>query len=47
MTLVKTASLFVRQHEQQLHATLHQRITVVANKSQRITVALNIVPDEG
>lgn len=45
ITLVKTASEFVRRHEQQLHASLHQRITVTA-KSQRITVALDIVPDD-
>lgn len=44
-TLVKTASEFVRRHEQQLHATLHQRITVTA-RSARITVSLDIVPDE-
>lgn len=44
-TLVKTASEFVRRHEQQLHATLHQRITVTA-KSARVTVSLDIVPDE-
>ena len=44
-TLVKTASEFVRRHEQQLHATLHQRITVTA-RSERITVSLDIVPDE-
>ena len=44
-TLVKTASEFVRRHEQQLHATLHQRITVTA-KSARIIVSLDIVPDE-
>lgn len=48
-TLVKTASEFVRRHEQQLHATLHQRITVTALlKAQpvRVTVSLDIVPDE-
>ena len=44
-TLVKTASEFVRRHEQQLHATLHQRISVTAN-SARISVSLDIVPDE-
>jgi hypothetical protein len=44
-TLVKTASEFVRRHEQQLHATLHQRITVTA-QAARITVSLDIVPDE-
>jgi len=44
-TLVKTASEFVRRHEQQLHATLHQSITVTANDA-RITVSLDIVPDE-
>ena len=48
-TLVKTASEFVRRHEQQLHATLHQSITISATvnaKSARITVSLDIVPDE-
>ena len=44
-TLVKTASEFVRRHEQQLHAALHQSITVTAN-ALRITVSLDIVPDE-
>jgi hypothetical protein len=44
-TLVKTASEFVRRHEQQLHATLHQRITVTAHLA-RVTVSLDIVPDE-
>lgn len=44
-TLVKTASEFVRRHEQQLHATLHQRIIVTANAA-RVTVSLDIVPDE-
>ena len=44
-TLVKTASEFVRRHEQQLHASLHQSITVTA-RSERITVSLDIVPDE-
>ena len=44
-TLVKTASEFVRRHEQQLHATLHQSITVTANAG-RVTVSLDIVPDE-
>jgi hypothetical protein len=44
-TLVKTASEFVRRSEQQLHAELHQSITVTA-KSQRVTVSLDIEPDE-
>ncbi len=44
-TLVKTASEFVRRHEQQLHAQLHQSVTVTA-KSKRITVLLDIEPDE-
>jgi len=44
-TLVKTASEFVRRHEQQLHATLHQSITVTANEA-RVTVSLDIIPDE-
>ena len=44
-TLVKTASEFVRRSEQQLHAELHQSITVTA-ASGRVTVNLDIVPDE-
>ncbi|MES2280591.1 MAG: hypothetical protein V4542_04190 [Pseudomonadota bacterium] len=44
-TLVKTASEFVRRHEQQLHASLHQSLEVTAN-GERVTVLLDIVPDE-
>ena len=44
-TLVKTASEFVRRHEQQLHAQLHQSVTVTTH-SKRITVMLDIQPDE-
>ena len=44
-TLVKTASEFVRRHEQQLHAELHQSLTITAGAA-RITVNLDIVPDE-
>jgi len=44
-TLVKTASEFVRRHEQQLHAALHQHITVTANGA-RVSVSLDIEPDE-
>lgn len=44
-TLVKTASEFVRRHEQQLHASLHQNITVT-DRASRITVSLDIVTDE-
>lgn len=44
-TLVKTASEFVRRHEQAVHASLHQSITVTANGA-RVTVALDIEPDE-
>ena len=44
-TLVKTASEFVRRHEQQLHASLHQSIIVTVG-SARVTVSLDIVPDE-
>ena len=44
-TLVKTASEFVRRQEQQLHASLHQSITVTAGAA-RVTVSLDIVPDE-
>ena len=49
-TLVKTASEFVRRHEQQLHATLHQQIAVTARlqggREARVTVSLDIVPDD-
>jgi hypothetical protein len=45
-TLVKTASEFVRRQEQQLHASLHQSITVTASPARRLTVSLDIVPDE-
>ena len=44
-TLVKTASEFVRRHEQQLHASLHQQIEI-AHHSGRLTVSLDIEPDE-
>ena len=44
-TLVKTASEFVRRSEQQLHAELHQSMTVTA-ASGRVTVNLDITPDE-
>ena len=44
-TLVKTAREFVRRSEQQLHAALHQSITVSAGAT-RVTVCLDIVPDE-
>ena len=45
ITLVKTASEFVRRSEQQLHATLHQSVTVNGPQG-RVTVLLDIVPDE-
>jgi hypothetical protein len=43
--LVKTASEFVRRHEQQLHASLHQSV-IVNGLTGRITVLLDIVPDD-
>jgi hypothetical protein len=48
-TLVKTASEFVRRHEQALHASLHQSITVTASVGgvpARVTVRLDVTPDE-
>jgi hypothetical protein len=45
ITLVKTASEFVRRSEQQLHATLHQSVTV-NGRDGRITVLLDILPDD-
>ena len=44
-TLVKTASEVLRRHEQQLHAQLHQSVTV-NTAAARITVTLDIVPDD-
>lgn len=44
-TLVKTASEFVRRSEQQLHASLHQSITVTVG-ADRVTVYLDIEPDD-
>jgi hypothetical protein len=44
-TLVKTAAEFVRRHEQQLHATLHQQMEIT-HQAGRVTVSLDIEPDE-
>jgi hypothetical protein len=44
-TLVKTAAEFVRRHEQQLHATLHQQLGI-AHAGGRVSVTLDIDPDE-
>ena len=44
-TLVKTASEVLRRHEQQLHALHHKSLTVSA-EAGRISVTLDIVPDE-
>ena len=44
-TLVKTAHEVLRRHEQQLHARLHKQLDV-AHDGARITVALDIVPDD-
>jgi hypothetical protein len=44
-TLVKTASEFVRRHEQQLHASLHQRLEI-DHRGERVEVLLDIEPDE-
>ena len=44
-TLVKTAAEVLRRHEQQLHA-LHHKSLVVTASSGRVTVTLDIVPDE-
>ncbi len=45
MTLVKTAGEFVRRHEQQLHASLHQTVDI-AHSSRPYSVSLDIEPDE-
>ncbi len=44
-TLVKTAREVIRRHEQQLHAQLHRQVEVATDDS-RVTVTLDIVPDE-
>ncbi|GAC1413810.1 MAG: hypothetical protein NVSMB6_15820 [Burkholderiaceae bacterium] len=44
-TLVKTASEFVRRHEQQLEAILHKRVHVILG-GRSIDVSLDITPDE-
>jgi hypothetical protein len=44
-TLVKTATEFVRRHEQQLHATLHREIEI-SHDGERVSVTLDITPDE-
>ena len=44
-TLVKTAGEFVRRQEQQLHALLHQNITISVG-AERVSVSLDIVPDD-
>jgi len=45
ITLVKTASEFVRRSEQQLHASLHQSLSV-EGPAGRVTALLDIEPDE-
>ena len=45
LTLVKTASEFVRRHEQQLHASLHRRVDITVD-GMPIVVTLDITPDE-
>jgi hypothetical protein len=44
-TLVKTASEFVRRHEQQLHATLHKELAI-DHAGGRVSVTLDIEPDD-
>jgi len=45
LTLVKTASEVLRRHEQQRHALHHRSVTVTV-QSDRVTVNLDVVPDE-
>lgn len=44
-TLVKTASEFIRRHEQQLHAQLHKSVKV-STPDAALTIKFDIVPDE-
>ena len=53
ITLVKTAAEYVRRHEQQRHAQLHQSIEIrqdtggpLASRSASVVVSLDIVPDD-
>ena len=45
ITLVKTASEFVRRSEQQLQASLHQGLSVEGSAG-RLTIMLDIEPDD-
>ena len=45
ITLVKTASEFVRRSEQQLQASLHQSL-LVEGSAGRLTIMLDIEPDD-
>ncbi len=44
-TLVKTAHEVVRRHEQAQHALLHKEVVLMLD-SGRVTVTLDVVPDE-
>jgi hypothetical protein len=44
-TLVKTASEFVRRHEQQMYAMLNQSVVVSGLHNQAVTVQLTIFPE--
>lgn len=44
-TLVKTASEFVRRHEQQLHASLNKSL-LIAGPEMDYKICLQIIPDE-
>ncbi|GGX20752.1 hypothetical protein [Undibacterium macrobrachii] len=44
-TLVKTASEFVRRHEQQLHASLNKSLVLNADNTD-YKICLQIIPDE-
>ncbi len=44
-TLVKTAAEYVRRHEQQLQAALHQQIEI-SHEGARVSVTLDITPDD-
>ena len=46
ITLVKTASEVLRRHEQQLHALHHKSLVMTVPPHGRLTVTLDIVPDE-
>lgn len=45
-TLVKTANEVLRRHEQQRAASLHREVSIADDQGRRVTVAMDVAPDE-